>query len=801
MINLYVDNTLVEIDSLSIFSVSISKNALKSIEYGRIYSIEPFSIPATSLNRSVMGDVEQIHSPQIFNSVEHKARVECNGSIIMEGLLQLLGSDLSGEGRYKCTIIGADKNWVSRTNLVLGALNINYRATITPLQIKNSWTDNNPVRFFPVIRNTNDNSIGNIGLSPVSKALTMTDYHPFVHIKTLVNAIFQQSGHTIESSFMESDFFDSLYMSGNYRTKDVSRLKNQMDFRAGRYADSVVALADSNGRVYADPLSHYNTIGNLVDTANPQTVNADGLSVPGVFTNENCFSHNGTRVCFTPDEEITVSFEYKIRYLTDTKIVSKTELGGFNTIYLNSGEKHSFKINNDYRDRKNFMYGGQSYKLAIFNHTQGSSYRLKGNEVTNPNANLNNLLPSDYVTRIIGYSDARFKSVSYNSQNRFVNMKLDILKNNVYTSYSGDWAIYDGYVNESGQKEIEITLRSAPEIISPSNPKYFDNVYFEGANQNDSFKLRSNTTVCPIFVPHPTVSSTINFNDVIVHSTSQKDLLESLRLMFNLYFYTDPLEKIVYIEPQKEFYTSNIVDLSDRIDLSKPIMVEELGANLTESVKFCYDESDQATKVWNTANNTELGAWSVAIDNVFAEKREKIYKNPSFATSLVSQKLLKNAPSARVIQAAKHISSIYKNDDLNFDTKIVSYKGMVNLPSGESWSWPSDGTQFPLIAFHYPYSDFCDPFTLCYENRDGIEGLHKYWDFDFENSNSSRRIILYINLEPEEIEPLIFPNSLKRDFRAVFLLDINGEKCRCRLQEICGFNPLSQSTKCVFIKI
>ena len=82
-----------------------------------------------------------------------------------------------------------------------------------------------------------------------------------------------------------------------------------------------------------------------------------------------------------------------------------------------------------------------------------------------------------------------------------------------------------------------------------------------------------------------------------------------------------------------------------------------------------------------------------------------------------------------------------------------------------------------------------------------MEGLHKWWDERVECLNHSRRITLYVVLNPEEVEQVVVPNSTKRDFRAHYILTIEGEKVLCRMEEIVDYNPTAPSTKVVFMTV
>ena len=159
-----------------------------------------------------------------------------------------------------------------------------------------------------------------------------------------------------------------------------------------------------------------------------------------------------------------------------------------------------------------------------------------------------------------------------------------------------------------------------------------------------------------------------------------------------------------------------------------------------------------------------------------------------------------DAPEASLAQVGDRDRSgnAEENENLNFPPKIVRYCGMTAL-DGHPWGWPSYDSQYPKIAFHDPQGE--QPFTLCFEDRDGADGLHRYYDKTVELYNRGRRITLYLYLKPEDIEPLIVPNTLCHDFRALFRLTIAGETLLCRLEEICDYNPAGgQSTKCIFLK-
>ncbi|WP_230312067.1 hypothetical protein [Alistipes senegalensis] len=46
-------------------------------------------------------------------------------------------------------------------------------------------------------------------------------------------------------------------------------------------------------------------MGNIVETATPQSVDADGEAVSELYNNGNCFSTENGKIVFTPPEEIS----------------------------------------------------------------------------------------------------------------------------------------------------------------------------------------------------------------------------------------------------------------------------------------------------------------------------------------------------------------------------------------------------------------------------------------------------------------------------------------------------------------
>ena len=127
----------------------------------------------------------------------------------------------------------------------------------------------------------------------------------------------------------------------------------------------------------------------------------------------------------------------------------------------------------------------------------------------------------------------------------------------VYVPYTEDWAIYDGYIGETGQTEAQITVRTSPEKVTPTAPKYFHQISFYGAEEGMNFTISRKCRLRPCFSSVPGYGATVTFTDVAQHEIRQAELLRSLAHLFDLRFHTDEQSKRVYIEPARDFYDTS----------------------------------------------------------------------------------------------------------------------------------------------------------------------------------------------------------------------------------------------------
>ena len=240
---------------------------------GRTLRLE---LPATPRNDAVMEFAREALSAGRFDAAEHRAVLSYGGAELFAGSVRLLATTDAG---YRIEIRDGGAQWAeTAARRMFSALEIDYDAQLTSETVSESWTGDTPVRFFPVHRDEYPQRNNSEDLLPGERLLSTDDYLPFLHVATLAERIFEQTGYRVRSRFFGSEFFRSLYLSGAYASRDTTVLAARMGFCARRLSEAS-ATADHLGRVYADPNAIYSTVGNIVETAAAGVADADGEKV------------------------------------------------------------------------------------------------------------------------------------------------------------------------------------------------------------------------------------------------------------------------------------------------------------------------------------------------------------------------------------------------------------------------------------------------------------------------------------------------------------------------------------------
>lgn len=736
-------------------------------------------LPSTPRNDRVMGYAAEPTTAERFNAEEHRAVVKVDGVEMMSGVVHLLSVESEGvsKGRaatphYRIRITAGAASWAERAaRTKLSDMFGDYSLTLDGPAIEQSWAEQSLVKFLPVHYDDYKAPYDGSSLYAPQRVLSVDDYYPFVRVADIVDAIFSQAGYKVESRFLQSEEFRKLHISGRYPSSGTSqsRLTATTGFCAGR-KEEVSAVADSFGRVYATPLMLVNSVGNFVDTASA----ADG---EGLYNHGSVLSIADDGVSYSPTTTVGVSFEFDICYTTDYRILSREQLQGFDGVYIDTDCQMKFQLVNPYEDRRDSLQPNTSYKCVVFDHSPGATYRV--------------VCRYGSTTSTLAEFSARTQSVVIPAAASGAVCELQLkTAGGDYQSYGGDWALYDGYVAESGTTKVELKVRTQPRRLSPSGRYEFNRIYLYGAAEGQRLTLSKECRMRSLFSASPSVGSQLAFADVVAYDITQVELLESLREMFNLRILSDESARKVYIEPYDDFYSGDEVDWSERVLHSEPAKAEDIASACHKIRTLAYrSEAGGAVERFNREWATTLGSWSRTTQSEVALQGEKREVQLIFSPTLSVAGVVATAQSAMLLEVGD------RDGDELADTalRVVRYEGLQPLRKGERWGFPSYGTSYPLAAFHLP-----EQFTLCFEDRDSAEGLHRYYDGEWLRDERRRTLSLSLLLWPDEVASLGDYGSQGANVGSRFVLSTSGERVCYNLQAVESYDVRRRVARCRF---
>lgn len=283
--------------------------------------------------------------------------------------------------------------------------------------------------------------------------------------------------------------------------------------------------------------------------------------------------------------------------------------------------------------------------------------------------------------------------------------------------------------------------------------------------------------------------ATVEINGLFPDIT-QLDYIKDIKEQFNLVFYADNINKRIQIEPFDQFYNQTAVDLSDKWDVSKPIIISHLGENLNKKVRFGYkvDSNDKhiVLKQDEFNNGDQIGSLEVDILNVNAKDGVLDKSLKHIAPTWVSGGI-PGAPSGRIpILWDTDADEMPDSRSTEFDTRRLYYTGLVSLEPGESWNFEgTNRTTYPQLIMQDETSNNVN--SLHFDDGIFTNGLNqKHWLNRIETINRSRKYITWINFTDSDIQSF--------DFRIPIRLENKGDGAYYIIQSIIGYDSDSLGT-------
>ena len=238
-----------------------------------------------------------------------------------------------------------------------------------------------------------------------------------------------------------------------------------------------------------------------------------------------------------------------------------------------------------------------------------------------------------------------------------------------------------------------------------------------------------------------------------------------------------------------------MVDINDCINLANGVKISDAGLDMAQTYRFAYLTGDAASNRFNSQNDTELGKWS-HYNRLYGTKDSvREVGGKLFTTTVNVDDIFSFAPSASIMRVGD-AGGVDEGIDAPFIPHIVCYKGMHQLPEGECWIADKKFES-------YPYAAFIDTeeINLGFEDRNGIEGLNRFYKPMLMRQEEGQRVTLDLHLTTAEMVSLFTENGPKPSIRKTFRFDIQRESSLYRIVRVERWNIAEGCARCTFERI
>ncbi len=276
---------------------------------------------------------------------------------------------------------------------------------------------------------------------------------------------------------------------------------------------------------------------------------------------------------------------------------------------------------------------------------------------------------------------------------------------------------------------------------------------------------------------------------------SQIKMVQAVKHLFNLYFATDPESKTCFIEPRDDFFSGEIIDWSEKIDLLKDITHKFIGDDLAREIDLGYrdDSGDDILRLFKEREGIEFGTQRIALSNEFTNTDRKKLSNPLFAPTAMGAHYAAGFNTTFIPRFWQKYSW-YPDFKTEFVPRILFYDGVKPMNNGDTWIFDNAiRTDFPHI---YSFDSIEDnDSNLLFTDTLRANGLfERFYKNTFEEINNSRMLIAWFNLNEADIALLNFQDTI--------FIEYDGTGAFYRLNKIENFDPIGRrTTLCELIKV
>jgi|TARA_A100001515_G_scaffold143440_2_gene144558 hypothetical protein len=553
-----------------------------------------FKVPATKNNNKIFGHIHKdgnIDTKGVKRDLD--SIIYLDNSPIISGTIRM-SKIISNKDviEYECVFLGDNMNWASNIkNLDLKELRFSSQAytsyppaTEVPFTFENprtTWGDyifNQDQLIYPLITIGESDSSANASID--------SDFIPCVYIKNVWDKIFQAQGYTVSSTFCDSTFFKNLIMPLIFQ-----KPKEITDLSFGRVSSSVEETIFT---------LDYGETNEDVATQVPRSIGNQSFTI-----DEYGFTDSDFVLDFIASAD-TLQDDAPLQQGEDTDDYGNAQLGvehtgGFkNGLVVAAQGSGTFNLNAEVSIE--FNSDGDSNAGKMSYQFQVSIAKLTSGD--NDDGTFTDLVVLQNNTQTIFLNPVTTQSHQFNLE------ALDV------SAEAGDiFALKIKFIHKFATRESN-TNPNTNTITIKTKPNSYLQIEQTGSFFNGE-EIKGVQNMLP--------------------KGTQADFVKGLSQLFNLQFKTDPISKIVYVEPYDHFYksTSEAVDWSDKIDYSKDIENEFLH-DIKSKILFKYKDAsnDGLINRYNKRNNVDWGAYQEIDDSgkfaIGEFKIENSYFSPTF---------------------------------------------------------------------------------------------------------------------------------------------------------------------------
>lgn len=782
---LYIDGQRVELLESLNPNLTFNIADIANPEQRKADFSKTITLPASKKINKIFEHIFDINTDlQTFNpNLKTDVVYLVNGEVQLDGYLQLKSiKNNNNLISYQCVIIGRTGNFFNAlgdkelTELDFSSLNHTYTRT----NQQNTW--NLPLTtdyVYPMIDyGFNQSNLTNI------QEWNVADFYPAIKVKKYLDEIFSEAGYTYTSTFFNSNYFNTLIIP--FSSEDFKLTNTAINSKI--FSANTPKFLGSNSTNSTTFSGQYLSTNANVMQNDKIVYQTEDFDTGGVYDN--------TTGVFTVNGNGTYSFSAMVQLVGKFTTPSTNPSSG--SVYYSRHAIYGYVRLNRY-DASNVFVGTLDEKAfgIIPNQPSGIAPNTTVTTTANPAVGDLGYLIFDDPGSTTNYIYLNGLMDDYSPPNKiFLNCDRRLL---------GD--------GEKVKLEIDYECRFIFTSVNnlPPTP-YNDRNRFWQDSANNWYGARTNgfqLSVIDGYFNNGLINTsysqgdTIDMNVTIPVNIKQKDFVTSLVKMFNLYVSPDSAnDKNLIIEPRDDFYTSDVVNWSNKLDKSKDIDYKPMGALNANKYLYSYKKDN------DYYNDLYFNTWG----EVYGQREEDIVNDFNKKTNK-TEIIFSPTPSVGQSTHDRVIPSIYKFDDqdgivrTNSNIRILQWAGLKSTVN----VWQHKNNVNSTNKTDYPYAGmYNDPYSPT-EDLGFALSKEIYWANIFDNIITFNNNNLYNKYYRKFIEEITDPNSkivqayfylnptdiANLDFRKQYYF----ENQYFRLNKIENYNPINPITKCEFLKI